>query len=49
MERTQMNSRDKLAEMRTKLAESEGSIHNFQATIKQLDLQLDHSKKVILI
>lgn len=46
MERTQMTNRDKYAEMRTKLAEGEASIQNFQATVKQLELQLEHSKKV---
>lgn len=46
MERTQMASRDKYAEMRTTIAEGEASIQNFQATVKQLELQLEHSKKV---
>lgn len=41
-----MASRDKYAEMRTTIAEGEASIQNFQATVKQLELQLEHSKKV---
>lgn len=46
MEHMQATNRDKCADMRTKLAESDGTIQNLQATVKQLELQLEHSKKV---
>ena len=38
--------REKHAETRNKLAEAEAAIQNLQATIKQFELQLNHSKKL---
>lgn len=42
----QTTNRDKYAEMRIKLAEGDATIQNSQASIKQVELQLEHSKKV---
>lgn len=46
LERAERLSRDKYTDCRSKLAESEASIQNLQATTKQLELQLSHLQKV---
>lgn len=46
MERAERQTREKFTETRSKLAEYEGDIQNLHATIKQLEIQLNHSHKV---
>lgn len=48
LESVEKSLREKYAETRSKLAESDAQARNFQAEIKQLQMELDHSKKVIL-
>ena len=38
--------REKFNETRTRLAESDAQLRNSQAELKQLHIELDHSKKV---
>lgn len=38
--------KDKYNEGRNKLAESEARVQNYQAEVKQLNMELSHSKKV---
>lgn len=47
LERVEKSVREKYAETRNKLAESDAQARNFQAEIKQLQLELEHSKKVV--
>lgn len=46
MERVERQTRDKYTETRSKLAEYEGDIQNLNATMKQFEIQLNHSQKV---
>lgn len=49
MERVERQTRDKFTETRSKLAEYEGEMQNLNATTKQLEIQLNHSQKVMLL
>lgn len=49
MERAERQTREKYTETRSKLAEYEGDIQNLHATIKQLEIQLNHSQKVFFL
>lgn len=49
LEMTEKLTRDRFNETRNKLAECEATIQNNQALIKQHELELNHSKKVIKI
>lgn len=46
MEVAESRSREKYLETRHRLAECEGTMQNMQTTIKQLDVELSHSKKL---
>lgn len=46
LESSENSLKEKYIETRTKLGESEASIQNMQATLKQLEIQLNHSKKM---
>ncbi|XP_023296263.2 centrosomal protein of 131 kDa isoform X1 [Lucilia cuprina] len=46
LESVEKSVREKYAETRSKLAESDAQARNFQAEIKQLQLELEHSKKM---
>lgn len=46
LESSENSLKEKYIETRTKLGESEASIQNMQATLKQLEMQLNHSKKM---
>ncbi|TMW52960.1 hypothetical protein DOY81_001993 [Sarcophaga bullata] len=46
LESVEKSVREKYAETRNKLAESDAQARNFQAEIKQLQLELEHSKKM---
>lgn len=46
METTESMERQKYLDTRNRLAETEATVSNLRATIKQLELQLDHSQKV---
>ena len=46
LERAERISRDKYTETRSKLAECEATIQNLQSTIKQFEMQLNHSQRV---
>lgn len=47
VEQTERLTREKYNETRAKLAESEANKQNMQSTVKQLELQLSHTQKVI--
>lgn len=47
LEQNERVSREKYNETRTKLAECEANKQNMQSTVKQLELQLSHTQKVI--
>lgn len=47
MERVERQARDKYTETRSKMVEYEGDIQNLNATVKQLEIQLNHSQKVM--
>lgn len=40
--------REKFADTRNKLAESDAQNRNFQAELKQMQIELEHSKKVFV-
>lgn len=47
LERSDEKSRELYTDVRTKLAESEANQQNLQSTLKQIEIQLNHSQKVI--
>lgn len=47
LEQTERSTREKYNEARAKLAETEANKQNMQSTVKQLELQLSHTQKVI--
>ncbi|XP_073845616.1 centrosomal protein dilatory isoform X2 [Musca autumnalis] len=46
LENLEKSVRDKYNDTRSKLAESDAQVRNFQAEVKQLQIELDHSKKM---
>ncbi|XP_011292941.1 centrosomal protein of 131 kDa [Musca domestica] len=46
LENLEKSVREKYNDTRSKLAESDAQVRNFQAEIKQLQIELDHSKKM---
>lgn len=46
LEVAENKSREKYLETRTRLAESEGSVQNLRTTVKQLEVELSHAKKL---
>lgn len=49
MERVERQTREKYTESRSKLAECEANIQNLHATVKQLEIQLNHSQRVSFV
>ena len=47
-ENMEKSLREKYTDMRNKLAESDAQVKNQQAEMKQLQIELEHSKKVWL-
>lgn len=48
MEVVERQTREKYTKTRSKLAEYEANIQNLHATVKQLEIQLNHSQKVTI-
>lgn len=46
LERNERQMREKYNETRTKLAECDATVQNFQATVKQYEMQLHHAQRV---